>query len=226
MSPPEIELVPKGSANRVTFQVTPLAKGRLRDARVGVYHQGRMLQDVPLRMKSTTQCLTRWLLLLTVAAPLFVWWTTSYLDFSSMGPIEKKAAEVKKEEMPKSADEPGLNADMPEAKEPAAEAEEPKPAPKKTRGPLAKAIIQNVPEYQDYTYTRQAALKVQEGYNVLRSMQQKDHLTFWVCVSFLGLTFLSLVTHRQAHGKRKGKPSDAAFPAHDPGLRRLGRAVV
>ena len=64
--------------------------------------------------------------------PLFVWWTTSYLDLSGMGPTEKKAGEIKKEEKPKPPDDAALNADMPaDAKEPAAEAEpkEPKPKP-------------------------------------------------------------------------------------------------
>ncbi len=210
VSPAELEITPKGMTSQATFHVTPLAKGRLRDAQVGVYHQGRLLQDVPLRMKGTTQCLTRWLLLLAVAAPLFVWWALSYLDLSSMGPVEPAngAAEVKK------SDDTALAAD---AKEPAeGEPKEAKPATKKVHRPLAVGIVRLVPEYPGETYTRQAALKAQEGYDVLRSMQQKDYLSFWVFAAFLGLALISLVTHRQARGTRKGKPLALPAPATTP----------
>lgn len=221
ISPAELAVSPKASANRVTFYVTPLAKGRLRDAQIGIYHQNRLLQDVRLRMKSATQCLTRWLLVLTIAAPLLVWWATSYLDLSGMDPNEAKApaSGIQKEDKPKPPEELALNADVPaDAKEPPTETErkEPAAATKKASSPLEEAIVRYVPEYPGETYTQQAAAKVQEGYNVLRAKQQKEHLSFWVFVAFLSLTLLSLVTHRQARGKRKGKPLTLPAPATTP----------
>lgn len=209
ITPTELDVSPKGSANRATFYVTPLANGRLRDARIGVYHQGRMLQEVPLAMKAVTQCLTRWLLFLTVAAPLFLWWGTAYLDLSApKTPGGKNRAPVP-ERKATASDEAPPNAEPADAPADA----EPKPVRRKP-GPLEKALIQNVPEYQGYT--RQAARHVQQGYDALREKQQKEHLGFWVFASFLGLTVLSLATHRQSRGKRKGKPLALPAPATTP----------
>ncbi len=56
--------------NSVTFQVTPIAKGKIPGAFVKVFQHGRLLQDIPVRMKSTTQRLTWVLALLTILLPL------------------------------------------------------------------------------------------------------------------------------------------------------------
>jgi hypothetical protein len=56
--------------NSVTFQVTPVAKGKIPGALVKVFQHGRLLQEIPVRMKSTTQRLTWVLALLTILLPL------------------------------------------------------------------------------------------------------------------------------------------------------------
>ncbi|MFL5241568.1 MAG: hypothetical protein ACJ8FY_05625 [Gemmataceae bacterium] len=56
--------------NSVTFQVTPVAKGKIPGALVKVFQHGRLLQDIPVRMKSTTQRLTWLLAVLTILLPL------------------------------------------------------------------------------------------------------------------------------------------------------------
>jgi len=55
--------------NLVMFQVTPVAKGKIPGAFVKVFQHGRLLQDIPVRMKSTTQRLTWVLALLTILLP-------------------------------------------------------------------------------------------------------------------------------------------------------------
>lgn len=54
------------------FQVTPVARGRLPEARVEIHQQGRLADHVRLRMKSTTRRCTRVMLLLTILVPILL----------------------------------------------------------------------------------------------------------------------------------------------------------
>src|SRR5208283_3795880 len=51
---------------KITFSVTPLARGKLKDARVQILHGGRILEEVWTPMKGTRQRRTWILLLLTL----------------------------------------------------------------------------------------------------------------------------------------------------------------
>jgi hypothetical protein len=55
--------------SKVSFSVTPLAKGRLPNPRVEVLQHGRVVQEIGLRMKGVTQRMTWWLLALTILVP-------------------------------------------------------------------------------------------------------------------------------------------------------------
>jgi len=74
--PAEAPLEVSRPGARATFHVTPLARGRLRDAQVRIHHNGRTVQEVPTCMKATTQ---RWawilLLLALIAPPLLLHYT-------------------------------------------------------------------------------------------------------------------------------------------------------
>jgi hypothetical protein len=80
--PPEqtLDLNPAGES--VTFHVTPLAKGRLKDAKVDVTHSGRLVERVGMRMIGKTQRLTWILLLLTLIIPAVM------LYYTSIAPLE------------------------------------------------------------------------------------------------------------------------------------------
>jgi hypothetical protein len=69
VAPAEQTLDLSPSGGHVTFQVTPLAKGRLPDARVDVSQQGRLVERVRMSMRGRTQCATWVLLLLTLIVP-------------------------------------------------------------------------------------------------------------------------------------------------------------
>jgi hypothetical protein len=75
-----LEMSPNGG--QVTFQVTPVAKGRLKDARVEVSQQGRQVESIPLKMKTRTQRLTWFLLLLTLILPVIMAYFTSIAPLS------------------------------------------------------------------------------------------------------------------------------------------------
>jgi hypothetical protein len=59
---------------QVTFQVTPLARGRLPGARLELHQPGQAVQTLPLGMKTVTQRMTWVLLALTFLLPLGLLW--------------------------------------------------------------------------------------------------------------------------------------------------------
>lgn len=61
-----------------TFYVTPVARGRLPEARIEVVARGSVVQTIRMPMRSTTQRLTWLLAFLTVALPAFLLYTTVY----------------------------------------------------------------------------------------------------------------------------------------------------
>ena len=76
VAPAELPLDVSRPGSRATFHVTPLALGRLPEARVQVFHEGRPIQDLSTQMKGKRQLLTWVLLLLTLLMPLaLVHWT-------------------------------------------------------------------------------------------------------------------------------------------------------
>ena len=62
----------------VTFHVTPLARGRLPEARVEVVRHGRPIRQLPLSMAADTQRLTWVLLLLALVLPTLLLYFTKY----------------------------------------------------------------------------------------------------------------------------------------------------
>jgi hypothetical protein len=71
--PPERKLDAGQPGAKVEFQVTALAKGRLRGALVEIHQPGQVVQAIPLRVKGTTQMMTLLLALLTILIPVGLW---------------------------------------------------------------------------------------------------------------------------------------------------------
>lgn len=72
VQPAEQELGPKASNNKIYFAITPLAKGRLKDARLQLLHQGRLLEEIKTPMTGTSKRATGLLFLATLAALAFL----------------------------------------------------------------------------------------------------------------------------------------------------------
>jgi hypothetical protein len=79
--PSEVALDSARPDQTATFYVTPLALGPLRGVRLEVLHQGRKVQDIPLRMKSVRQTWTWVLLALTL---LVTWFCLSPLKYNPL----------------------------------------------------------------------------------------------------------------------------------------------
>jgi hypothetical protein len=78
VTPAEQTLTATASPARVMFYVTPLVKGRIREARVEVGPPHGTSAEVTLPMRVVTQRLTKWLLLLTVVLPCVLFYYTAY----------------------------------------------------------------------------------------------------------------------------------------------------
>lgn len=70
--PSEQLMDPSKPEEKATFFVTPLAKGWLRNQKLEVLLQGRKVQEIPLKTKVVTQCMTWTLLLLMFVVPWFL----------------------------------------------------------------------------------------------------------------------------------------------------------
>lgn len=77
-----------------TFHVTPLACGRLPDARVEIHHQGQTPEQVRLRMKAKTQRRTWILLALTVLLPFLLFAISSNQFWKLRDPLPGKPPEL------------------------------------------------------------------------------------------------------------------------------------
>jgi hypothetical protein len=69
VQPVEQELGPKSTNHTITFSVAPLARGRLKNARLQILHQGRVLEEIWTPMRGTSQRLT-WLFALLALVSL------------------------------------------------------------------------------------------------------------------------------------------------------------
>jgi hypothetical protein len=103
VTPSHYEMETTGSTP--AFYVTPLARGKLADARLEVYSHGRLVQEIPLPMKGTRQRLTWILLFLAVLIPLGLYYFTRQVDLSTTGAkvpapaVHKAQAQLEEEDL-------------------------------------------------------------------------------------------------------------------------------
>lgn len=82
VAPAEHKLTPTDPDDKVTFHVTPLAKGWLGDSHIEIFHQDRKVQDMSLPARSATQTMSWWLLLLALIVPWLL------IEFGKYGPLQ------------------------------------------------------------------------------------------------------------------------------------------
>lgn len=86
VTPQELTLDPAAPGHKAVFYVTPLAKGKLPAARLDVFHQGRLVQEMKLSLRASTQCLTWLLAALTVLVPAALLYTTVFYPLTGSVP--------------------------------------------------------------------------------------------------------------------------------------------
>jgi hypothetical protein len=109
VTPPDaaVELGPEASP--ATFLVTPVARGKLCDARVEVYQNDKLVQELPLAMKGTRQTLAWVFLCLALLVPVMIQYLFLEHDWTRDRAEQKRwaqlAAAEAKQKMPKTETE-------------------------------------------------------------------------------------------------------------------------
>lgn len=231
VTPSHYELETTGTTP--AFYVTPLARGQL-DSRLEVYSHGRLLQEIPLPVKGTSQRLTWILLLLTIVIPLGMWYFLRQQNLSTIAaPAQTPAAETQQaqaeeedqgqakndEQMDRMAMKrmgqtplPGTTRKGGEAMtQPIAKSEVEPEEPKqnyhplpKTTGPVERATMQVLPDFPKVTES--IAAGIQAGYDGARGFAADLYLVFYVFLALLALTLLSWVVHAGRRASRRGQP--------------------
>jgi hypothetical protein len=177
--------------------VTPLARGRLENARMEVYHGGRMVGTITLPMKAVTQCLTWVLLCLALAIPYGAYWITSHTNLTRAGTKLERNPNKENREM---------NRNDPSEKK-AMDAED-QPV-NSTTGKLGKvdggveqALSRALP---DSPLSQRVATAAQDAYEMVHSGSDYN-LSFCLAALLLGATCISWAMHTTWKGKRYARP--------------------
>jgi hypothetical protein len=91
VAPAELPLEISRPGARATFHVTPLARGRLPAARVGIFRDGRQVHEVRTPMKVRSQRLAWAILLLALVLPALLLYWTRYAPLHGQVPATRPA---------------------------------------------------------------------------------------------------------------------------------------
>ncbi len=205
-----------------TFYVTPLARGHLRDARVGIYQDGRALQEVRLPMKGVSQLMTWILLAVTILIPCLIHYFTTTVDLS-VSAAGAKTARATAENVPHKkmlkADEmsgPAIEERLlgqPAGSLAGVANSAPAKKPDPPRGVLEREINDNFPEPQkeyfketwpDFPILREpAAHGMQEAYEFVQDWEREHSLSRHLFFVLLALTAISWVIHRSQRSRHQ-----------------------
>jgi hypothetical protein len=210
--------------SKADFQVTPLARGRLRGASVRVSQQGKPLGEVHLGMKGASQRLTWFLAVMTL---LFPWWLVHVTQTNPLqGTIPTPVPVAANEQVAEKAVQPdGVPAPAPPGGQGIPERP---PLPGNSEKIVAMKVRPG--EYLDYSIKKtvwehapsvpyvierpKTTVKGEtpdavswttkclgEGYDYLCDNAANFHLGFYSAVCLLGLTVISWLTHKNMRRK-------------------------
>jgi hypothetical protein len=197
--PAELPLEVSRPGAQATFHVTPVAKGRLPDARVVVLYDGRPVQELRTRMAARTQRLTWALLLLTVLLPpLLVHWTSTA---PLRGLIADERPVVAKNDDPAQKNDAKAGAGERRTESYLREGMPGEVLDVRVRS----GLTNNVPEFPGRdTAARWLGAGLGAGYGFLCAGAPDVRPAFWLGVALFILTFASWVRHRPTRVRRRG----------------------
>ncbi len=183
------------------FYVTPLAKGRLGNARLEVFQQGRLVGTIALPMKAVRQTFTWFLLFLTIAIPCTTYWLARHTNFTRTGAkVETNPSQEgdrlnpADEDLKKKSDEgEGVRREK-----------EPSTFPKlpKIEGEVERAVMRALPES---SVSQTVAGLAQDAYEAIHYGPDYN-LSFYVAAILLGFTCMSWAMHTTWGCRRKARP--------------------
>jgi len=181
------------------FFVTPLAKGTLRNARMEVFQQGRLVGTIALPMKAVRQTFTWFLLFLTIVVPFSTYWLARHTNLTREGAtIESRTTDddqvpqLPDDRAVKKSNEEGVN-----EKAPATFTKLPK-----FEGGVERSMARALP---DAPISQTVASTAQDVYQFVHSGPDFN-LTFYLAAMLLGLTCISWAMHTTRSCRRKVRP--------------------
>jgi hypothetical protein len=198
VTPADYTLDESHSQTNPPFFITPLARGRLENARVEVYDQGRLVGTIALPMKAVTQCLTWVLLCLTFAIPYAAYWIATQTNLTRAG--TKLERNTRKDREMNPANEPPEKKEGAQADGSMANSATTKLS--KVGGGVEHALLHVLP---DAPLSQQVAALAQDAYELVHSGPDYN-LSFCIAALLLGATCISWATHTTWKGKRRAWP--------------------
>jgi hypothetical protein len=217
VAPAEKTLEP--SSGPATFVVTPVAVGKLSEARVALTPANGKRTEVVLPMRSVRQRLTKLLLLLTLLVPIGL----LYLKYEKVEELPLSVVEQGQDSGPRLIDD-GRKRPPLERHVPAGPERKPPPAPRpqQTTATLdnvkaspaqtvAYYIKQNLPTMPGVTDN--LASGVGHAYEFLYAWLNQDPVPFYAGLALLIMTGASWLAHRSASARRRSGPLQFNRPA-------------
>ncbi|HXG10665.1 MAG TPA: hypothetical protein VNK04_12985 [Gemmataceae bacterium] len=174
VTPAEQRLDATQPGARATFQITPLARRRLPEARVEVLQHGQVADRIGLRMKSVTQFRTWVLAALTLLVPWFLLMITTDRYWKLRGSLPHLPPEV---------------------------VADPGEVLKHRINTWIDDFVPRIPYSREYV-TEPVAHWLGIGYSWACHLAP-DHLYFWVGAVLLGLTIVSWIGNRRQRASRR-----------------------
>jgi hypothetical protein len=201
VTPADCELASDHLETRPAFYVTPLARGKLVRARIEVIQQGRMVGEIPLRMKAVRQTFTWCLFCLAILIPALTYYLTRHVNWSRTGTGNPPNANIAEAETFDDGSDASTPQKAPEGKMVRSLPENPDVFPKlpKMQGPIERAFKRVLP---DAAATDAIASFVQDVYD-FAYFGTDFHLTFYLGVLLLGLTAISWAMHTPLRSSRR-----------------------
>jgi hypothetical protein len=182
------------------FYVTPLAKGSLRNARLEVFQQGRLVGTIALPMKAVRQTLTWFLVFLTIAIPCTTYWLARHTNYTRTG-AKVETNPTKEEEEPNPADK-GLTKKSDQGEDGQSE-KTPSEFPNLTNieGGVYRAVMRVL---SDVPISQTLSGAAQDAYDAVHYGPDYN-LSFYLAALLLGLTCMSWAMHTTWGCRRKAR---------------------
>lgn len=190
------------------FYITPLARGWLRNARLEIFQQGRLIGTIALPMKAVRQTLTWFLLFLTIAIPYSTYWLGRNTNFSRTA-ARVEATTLKDDEAPNQAEvpRPELGNEKGEKTEKNEEGRSEKTPGTFPKLPIAEGAVEHamLRVLPDAPLSQKTAAAMQDVYEAVH-VGPDYNLSFYLAAFLLGLTCISWAMHTTWSCRRRARP--------------------
>jgi hypothetical protein len=183
------------------FYVAPLAKGILRNARMEIFQQGRLVGTIALPMKTVRQTFTWFMLFLTIAIPCTTFWLARYTNFTRSGTIVATKTDDEDNDL-KLTEDDGIKKPNQSDEGKGEKASPSFPKIQNSEGGIERSLKRVLPEA---SFSQTVATAAQDTYDAVHYGSDYN-LSFYLAVVLMGLTCMSWAMHTTRGCRRKARP--------------------